>query len=536
VERAVHHVLAYAEIDRDWTKAERVICAAAETTWRSGNLTTLQTWLDALPPGRVRASGRLATYQGWILAMLGDMAAAKEYAQAAQVCYQQAEAIQKPAAGSSLCNAQDRARLLALHAFLALFCEQGYEQAIQLAEQALRALTAEQAPWRVIALWTMAEAKERTRSTAEAIEAFRQAAQAGRAQDSQFFVVIAEMSLAKALDDYGNRRQAIAVCRDAIARYKDERGKLSPIAGLIYSRLGTLYHEANELERALTYHKKGQRLAKQIGLNKEFAVFGGLSAPTLYALGRTKAALTALRAAHDLAQQTNYGDADWYLAWQVNIYLWEGDKMTAAARAAAARWNMDDDPSPLHIESHLAFSRLLIAQGRWPDAKKWLARLDELAHTHKLYRWQISIHILQALAAERSGNRQIALHLLERAVQAAAPQGYVRSFLQEGAEPLALLADTRALAPEFVDRILADAKSDGLLSQEPRGPIVEPLSDRESQVLRLIAAGLANREIAEELVIAIGTVKRHINNLYGKLGVHTRTQAIAKARELYILR
>jgi LuxR family maltose regulon positive regulatory protein len=99
---------------------------------------------------------------------------------------------------------------------------------------------------------------------------------------------------------------------------------------------------------------------------------------------------------------------------------------------------------------------------------------------------------------------------------------------------LALLPEVRHAAPVFVDRVLEEAGAQ--TAQEPAGRgtagMVEPLSERELEVLRLIAAGLANREIAEELYIAVGTVKRHINHIYGKLGVHSRTQALARARDL----
>jgi LuxR family maltose regulon positive regulatory protein len=93
----------------------------------------------------------------------------------------------------------------------------------------------------------------------------------------------------------------------------------------------------------------------------------------------------------------------------------------------------------------------------------------------------------------------------------------------------------RDVAPAFVDQLL-DAAGVSASRAAMAQPLVEPLSERELEVLRLIAAGLANREIAEELVIAVGTVKRHINHIYGKLNVGSRTQALAKARELRLLR
>ena len=103
-----------------------------------------------------------------------------------------------------------------------------------------------------------------------------------------------------------------------------------------------------------------------------------------------------------------------------------------------------------------------------------------------------------------------------------------------------MLTITRRVAPLFVDQLL-DYAGISAPAQESAAeplvvqPLIEPLSQRELEVLRLIAAGLSNREIAQELVIAIGTVKRHINNIYGKLGVHRRTEAVARARDLGLI-
>ena len=122
-------------------------------------------------------------------------------------------------------------------------------------------------------------------------------------------------------------------------------------------------------------------------------------------------------------------------------------------------------------------------------------------------------------------------------------KGYVRAFLDEGQPVLELLPPLRHVAPAFVDALLAAAGT------EPKSapgtapphtdarlqPLVEPLSDRELEVLRLVAAGLSNRQIAERLVITVGTVKSHIHNMCGKLAVRSRTQAVARARELDLI-
>jgi LuxR family maltose regulon positive regulatory protein len=126
---------------------------------------------------------------------------------------------------------------------------------------------------------------------------------------------------------------------------------------------------------------------------------------------------------------------------------------------------------------------------------------------------------------------------LERALSLAEPEGYVRTFVDEG-EPMARLlrrALAQGLAPSYVASLLAALGEEAMPLPPGEQPLVEPLTQREIEVLHLIAAGLSNQEIAQELVIALSTVKSHINHMYGKLGVKSRTQAVARAQELGLL-
>jgi LuxR family maltose regulon positive regulatory protein len=110
-----------------------------------------------------------------------------------------------------------------------------------------------------------------------------------------------------------------------------------------------------------------------------------------------------------------------------------------------------------------------------------------------------------------------------------------RTFFDKDNQVIPLLTHVRRVAPSFVDQLLDEAGAPATKQELVVQPLVEPLSERELEVLRLIAAGLSNREIAQELFIAVGTVKRHTNHIYGKLGVHSRTEAVARARELGLL-
>jgi LuxR family maltose regulon positive regulatory protein len=150
----------------------------------------------------------------------------------------------------------------------------------------------------------------------------------------------------------------------------------------------------------------------------------------------------------------------------------------------------------------------------------------------------IEILALQALALQRQGDILPAVTALERALSLAKPEGYVRIFVDEG-EPMAELlrhAAYRGIAPTYVAKLLAAFELEGLaVSPSNLQPLIEPLSERELEVLRLLTTHLSSTEIADELVISVNTVRSHIKSIYSKLNVHSRMDAVQRARELELL-
>jgi LuxR family maltose regulon positive regulatory protein len=521
--QAIHHALTYAALSGDVTEAERLILLAGEEALHTGGLLTLRGWLDALPDERVQANGSLSMYKGWALVFTGDLSQAEIYIDAAEACLQQADA-----AGI------DRSKVRLLRGLIALG-QSDYEVANELAATALRGLEEAHPHWQVVALWAMAEAQERAGRITEAIETLQRARRVGQALGNEVFTAVVEMSLASALNDNGRRHEAIAVCEQAIERHTDEMGHHLPVIGLIFSRLGVLHYEANELDLARRCHERSLALNEHIALGGYAAFSLGLSAPTLHAQGETRAALATLQQARQSAPQNGLADSEWFDAWEANIRFQSGDASAITRWAEMANYSPDDVPQFLRIEQHLTYSRLLLAQERLEEAGRWLARLERFMIEGGLYRRLLSVHIHQALVAERMGDHPLACDYLTRALRIAAPGGYYRAFLDEDPQVLALIADVRDVAPAFVDQLLAYARG-GRPAYDPSAqPLIEPLSERELEVLALIASGLSNREIADRLYIAVGTVKRHINHIYGKLGVGTRIQAVVKARELQLL-
>jgi LuxR family maltose regulon positive regulatory protein len=191
----------------------------------------------------------------------------------------------------------------------------------------------------------------------------------------------------------------------------------------------------------------------------------------------------------------------------------------------------------------IPFARIQIAQGLLEKTNQILLPLLEAAETGGHVSRAIELLILHALNYQAGDETDKAMASLDRAISLAERGGFIRIFVDEGPPMARLLYEalSRGIAPDYVRRLLgafpiAEPEQTGSTkSQVPGSDLVEPLSERELEVLQYIAEGLTNPEIASRLYLSPHTVKVHTRNIYGKLGVSSRTQAVARARALRIL-
>jgi LuxR family maltose regulon positive regulatory protein len=186
---------------------------------------------------------------------------------------------------------------------------------------------------------------------------------------------------------------------------------------------------------------------------------------------------------------------------------------------------------------------VLSAEGRLDEVLHLLERLAEDAEAWHISSRLIEIMMLQSLAYQAKGDKDRAMTALENALTLAEPGRFIRTFVDEGPSMAQLLLEAvaRDIMPEYAQRLLAafpasePAQADAVSDHTPETELIEPLSEREVEVLHLIAERLTNQEVASRLFLSLNTIKAHARNIYDKLGVNNRTQAVARARALGIL-
>jgi LuxR family maltose regulon positive regulatory protein len=291
------------------------------------------------------------------------------------------------------------------------------------------------------------------------------------------------------------------------------------------------------LERAREYSKRALELLQAANFPAGITWGQYILAQVLLAEGDAKSVFELVQAGRQLASQTGRENIQgaWFAALGAQANLDTGDLSAALRWAESTGFTSQDSPHHWTEWPYFTYIRVLIAQGRFMDARTLLDTMEERARGGARNRKLITIHLLHALCLLEQGQMPQAQDRIERALELAASGDYKRAFLDEGGKIAQHLPKARNAAPAFVDELLHTYQAP-IHHPGQRDQLMEPLTEREQEVLELVAKGLSNRQIAEVLYVTIGTVKKHLNNIFGKLYVESRTQAISRGRELDLLK
>jgi LuxR family maltose regulon positive regulatory protein len=499
-----------------------------------GELTTLLRWIDALPEEVAHSRPWLCVHQAWPLTLAGK-------GEAAEPLLQQIER-QVPLESLASEGQELLGHVGAMRAMTATM-RGDMPRAIELAHRADELLPAGNVIPRNTIYYALASAYHAEGELIKTEQALAQVLEFGQVADNLWIVVRTLCDLADLKVMRGQLQGAADLCQEALQQAEARGARQFGTVGYVLVKLGELLHARDDLAAASKRVLEGVNLMQ--GWQQPFELVSGYTAlaAILQAQGDVPGAREALHNAEQIqSQHPNYYKLNTMVkVCRIRLCLAQ-DGPEEAARQAVETQLGETGALIFREREQMILARVRIAQGRWDEALQLLAGLAEDTERGERFGRLIEILALQVVARQHQGDTAQALSGLEMALALGAPEGHLRVFVDLG-EPLATLlqqAAARAVAPDYVSRIIAalgagERKSASASLYASAPSLVEPLTARELEVLQLIGEGYSNQQIATALVITLNTVKKHASGIYGKLGVHNRTHAVARAQELGLM-
>lgn len=500
----------------------------------SGEFKILGEWLDALPADWYAAYPAFGFARAGLLAFSGAFDACIQ-------CVDEAEQMLTPAVTDS--SRWQLARVVALRCFMACM-QNDLQRAEDLADRALQDLREDDHSFRADTYHALGDTYRRNGQWELARKHYLKVLEftrnpTYRVQSVHVFGALADLELRQ-----GRLRGAAAYWRKALAAIQEPEnwGRIPlPVTGWVYVRTGEILYEWNELAEAREHLSRGLERAELGGDTRAMIAGYLLAARMELSQGDEDAAADYLERVRPLVGDSPL--SEWLNHFErVQLEFWLArDQLRAAVNWVDTMLDGDALQSQPEPEAaQLAIARVLIVKGDAPSVERALSLLGPLmqsAEAEGRTGVQVEALALFAMAQWRRGERSGAMTALERALRLAEPEGYLRLFADLGLPMVRLLqeARSRGVMPDYVATLLAACGVELASSAVAEVALPEPLTAREQEILRLMAAGLTNREIAETLAVSPQTVKKHTGNIYGKLGVRSRTEAAARARALDLL-
>jgi LuxR family transcriptional regulator, maltose regulon positive regulatory protein len=529
---AIDHAL----LSADYERAIEMINADDEENYEGVSLLTLQRWLVAIPENLVATHPQMLLLKVWSQFNSGQIDDAEQnLVDVAQLLENVDEPVNPEWATLS-------GRALAIQAFIASLRGDPAGCA-QLARQALDMLPAKEQDWRSVVTLSLGDAYAVQGQMADAQKIRTEALQLGQSAGNPFILLMANLNLAETLWQQGQIVTVIEICERQMQFATDHDLAETPIIGWLLGLWGTALAELNQMEQALVLTRKGVELAER-GQDMFYINHSYLCrVRVLFSAGDMAGAESILHELRKFGQNSMLPlwATSQVAAWQARIWL-EQDKMTLVSQwETEHELTLDDDIPFAHESEYVALARIWLSQGKSDDAVALLSRLKAAAEIGGRDLQVVELLLVLALAAPAKGDNSQALSLLEKALILGEPKGLIQTFVNEG-PPLASLLYAvlqQEIEPAYVQKILAafpiesQHPSDEKYRQETGW--LEPLTDRELEILQYVAEGLTNPKIGARLYLSPNTVKTHLRNIFGKLDVNNRLQAVAKGRSLGII-
>ena len=518
---AVQHALAAA----DWEGAARLIAPIYDGLLKGGEIVTLLKWYGALPGDFVRARSSLCLEYSWPLILAAQLDAAESYLQ---------NAVQL---------AQDEptrlGQILTAQAYAARVRGEG-RRVVELSQRALALLPPDDDASRSVVAMNLGMAYWYAGQWDGAQQMLTDARDAATRSGNRYAAAIAQIFLCRMVAARGQLHQAASIYQQLIAASGP-----SPFAAMAHIDLARLLYEWNDLEAAAQQAQHGIEFSRRGGHAEIVLASYRTLALIKQAQGDVAAAQATLQESVHLAEQPGLSpSAHWHeLAYRVQIALLGDDRTTCAQLIDQypPLDQVDTLPDYLLLSSTRA-QWLLRQEQREPCAELLAARYEKASHAGA----QNALVETQALQALAATTHEEALSFLTEVLTLAEPEGYVRTFVDLGEPMRVLIADYRLQIEkrgkplDYINRLLTafgqvTAAVEPLPIRNQKSEIrnlVDPLTERELEILRLLPTELSTRELAEHLVVSINTIKTQLKSIYAKLDVHSREEAVEKARSL----
>jgi LuxR family maltose regulon positive regulatory protein len=524
--------------------------------WQRGEHGKLRRWVQALPEKLLLTEPQLGIIRAYYLHTNGEYASCEQLLQII-------ERILNPDSYSDQAGSSpEQKRLLdierlklsgRLSTIRALICsfEGDINGIIKQANRALEYLPEQDLTWRNLSAFALGDAHSYLGDMAATYDARLTWLRACEAEGNVNHIIVAALKLASTLREQGELYRSRDLCNDQIRLA--EKNNLAEISfvGCIRTILGEVLAELNDLERAIQHAGQGIKIAEG-GQNLVF-----LSMSYLY-LMRVFYSKKDLAGAKEVFDKVLHFERETTIptwlssqmaSWQVKFWLLQDD-LEAVSNWADKHGILVNDGQHTHegidyfsMIDYIVYARVLIAQDRMEETIQLLRHLYKTAEKSGRISRSIEIKMLQALAYQSTGQTEQAMESFEHVLNLAEPKGFIRIFVDEGPPMASLLYEalSRGISPAYIQQLLAafpipePEETVSTEQQVDQSGLIEPLSEREIEVLELLAKGLTNQVIAKKLFLSPHTVKVHTRNIYGKLAVNNRTQALDRARTLGIL-